>query len=52
VISFCEEKPENCEISQLTENLTKNVFVLMGKLTSLAETISTFPADDQGDFKE
>ena len=49
---MCKNEPEQCEMSAFTQNLTKNMFVLMGKLTSMAETFKDFPAEDEGEYKE
>ena len=36
---MCKENKDACKMEQITENLTKSMFVLMGKLTSMAETL-------------
>ena len=45
-----EEKP--CAMSVILENMTKNMFVMIGKLTSMAETMKDFPAKDREEFQE
>ena len=52
VMHMCTQEPESCTMSKLMENVTKNMFVLMGKATSMAETLKDFPAPDKRDFKE
>ena len=52
VMHMCTKEPEACTMSKLMENVTKNMFVLMGKATSMAETLKDFPATDKRDFKE
>ena len=52
IVHMCEQDPEACAMSKLMENVTKNMFVLMGKATSMAETLKDFPAEDKRDFKE
>ena len=49
---MCQDNKEICAMSQITENLTKNMFVLMGKLTAMAETMKEFPAEDEGEYHE
>ena len=39
-------------VNKLLENLSKNAFVLIGKVTSLAETFQGFPAKTGEGFKE
>ena len=38
VMHFCNSDPDVCSIKTLGDNLTKNMFVLVGKFTSMAET--------------
>lgn len=45
ILQYCTADPEVCEISALLANLKKNLFVLVGKLTSLAETLKDWPAE-------
>ena len=52
IMQECNEDEELCTIGAITQNLSKDMFILMGKMTSIAETVQGFPADDQGDFKE
>ena len=37
-------------VNKLLENLSKNAFVLIGKVTSLAETFQGFPAASGSEF--
>ena len=50
--AMCKTEAKPCEMSNITENLTKNMFVLMGKLTSMAETMKEFPSDDESEYQE
>ena len=43
---FCKENRDDCALTKITENLSKNMFVLIGKMTSLAETMKEFPSPD------
>lgn len=52
VWGMCQDNKEICAMSQITENLTKNMFVLMGKMTAMAETMKEFPSEDEGEYKE
>ena len=52
VWGMCQENKELCAMSQLTENLSKNMFVLMGKLTAMAETMKDFKVDEDGEAVE
>ena len=38
IFTMCTKSPGDCMFNKLLENLTKNMFVLVGKVTSLAET--------------
>ena len=49
---MCLGDPEACLMPKLTENFTKNMFVLVGKMTSLAETMQGFPAKENDSFRE
>ena len=49
---MCAENKEACTMETITQNLTKSMFILMGKLTSMAETLKKFPADDEGEYEE
>ena len=56
IMAMCKEVDEDgvskCAMSHITENLTKNMFVLMGKLTGMAETMKDYPAEDPEDYHE
>ena len=39
LMHMCNANPANCDMKHLMDNLTKNMFVLVGKFTSLAETL-------------
>ena len=51
-MTMCSDEPDKCAMNKLMENVTKNMFVLMGKATSMAESLKDFPAEDKRDFKE
>lgn len=44
VTTFCSVHPENCTSQSLLDNLTKNMFILMGKFTDLTTILQDFPA--------
>ena len=58
IMSLCTKKPADpeaagaCDIATLTQNMSKDMFVLIGKMTSLAEILQDFPSKDQLDFEE
>ena len=56
IMSMCKEKDEDgkkkCDMAHMTENLSKNMFVLMGKMTGMAETMNDFPAEDPEEYQE
>ena len=52
MLHTCSTDKEACTINKFIENVTKNMFVLVGKLTSMAETFKGFPATENDDFKE
>ena len=47
-----DDGSELCAMTKITENLTKNMFVLMGKMTAMAETMKEFPSEDEDEYKE
>ena len=52
VIGTCTSKPEACSIPQITQNWSKNMFLLIGKMTSMAESLENFPNPDNEKFEE
>ena len=52
IIGMCAADPEACLMPKLTENVSKQMFVLVGKLTSLGETMNGFPSPDTDTFRE
>ena len=52
IFNMCTRNAGDCMPQKLLENLTKNMFVLVGKVTSLAETFQGFPAKTGDGFKE
>ena len=52
IMTMCTKDPKSCEIAKLIENLTKNMFVLIGKMSAMAEILQGFPATSNGEFKE
>ena len=51
IMAMCKADEEACAVPKLTENLTQNMFVLMGKLTEAAELIKDFPAEDEEEYE-
>ena len=49
---MCKEDKEACAIPKLTENLTKNMFVIVGKMTQMAETMTEMKDADNAEFNE
>lgn len=47
---FCKKDPENCSSTTIMNNLTKNMFVIFGKVTEMAEIFKAFPATETEDF--
>lgn len=39
-----------CEFSHITENISKNMFVVMGKFTDISTILGTFPASEEKEF--
>ena len=52
IVHQCATQKDSCTLQKFLENLTKNMFVLVGKMTSIAETLKGFPAKTNDDFKE
>ena len=52
LLALCTKDPEACQMPKVLENLTKNMFVLVGKMTSLAETLQDFPQEEQSEYQE
>merc|ERR1711988_855933 len=52
IMTECTKDPKACALTTITQNLSKDMFVLVGKLTSLAEVMQDFPAKDKEDFSE
>ena len=52
ILHVCKKEPEACTMKKIGENLTKNMFVLVGKMTSLAETMQNFPATGRKEFRD
>ena len=50
--NICSSEKNACAMETITENLTKNMFVLMGKLTSMAETLKGYPSKEEDEFRE
>ena len=49
---MCKQNEELCSMETITQNITKSLFVLMGKLTGLAETLKSFPAEEEDEYRE
>ena len=52
IMSLCTKDNTACSLSTLTQNMSKDMFVLIGKMTSLAEILQDFPSKDKNDFFE
>lgn len=52
LMSMCTKDPKACAFPTITQNLSKDMFVLVGKLTSMAEVLQDFPSKDREDFGE
>lgn len=52
VMELCTKDPHTCDITTLTQNVSKDMFVLVGKMTSLAELLQDFPSKDRYEFEE
>ena len=51
IYSFCmNSKKETCSVQKLFENLSQNMFVLMGKVTEISTIIANFPAIGNDDL--
>lgn len=44
IVTFCDKHSESCNGQALMDNLTKNMFVLMGKITEATTILQDFPA--------
>ena len=47
-----EEGSTACEIETLTQNLTKNMFVLVGKMTQMGESLTEMKTANQSEYEE
>jgi hypothetical protein len=52
LLSLCTKDAKACDLGTITQNMSKDMFVLIGKMTSLAEIMQGFPAKDRYDFEE
>ena len=51
--TMCTEDKEACAMPKLTENLTKNMFVFVGKMTQMGETLTEMKkSEDQSEKNE
>lgn len=50
VVIFCHNHPSNCTGTSIFDNMTKNMFVLMGSVSSLTTIAPEFPADTPADL--
>ena len=48
IITFCFN--EDCSFETIGKNITKNMFVLVGKITSIIELLSVDNIDDSNKF--
>ena len=44
ILTFCTSDANKCAPQKLAENMSKNMFVLIGKMTSMAENLEGFPS--------
>ena len=47
ILHVCASDKTACTPTKFLENLTKNMFVLVGKMTSMAESVKGFPKEGQ-----
>lgn len=52
IMSLCTKDSNACKMTTLTQNVSKDMFVLVGKMTSLAEVLQDFPSKDRYDFED
>ena len=52
IMTLCTKDMKACDLGTITQNMSKDMFVLIGKMTSLAEIMQDFPAKDRMDFNE
>lgn len=52
IMGLCTKDKNACKLQTITQNMSKDMFVLIGKMTSLAEVMQDFPAKDRLDFGE
>jgi hypothetical protein len=52
LLAMCTKDPKACAFTTMTQNVSKDMFVLVGKFTSLAEVMQDFPSKDREDFGE
>lgn len=52
IMSLCTKDPQACNTATLIKNMSEEMFVLVGKMTSLAEVMQDFPSKDRYDFGE
>merc|ERR1719326_827400 len=50
IMDFCADNKDNCNMKTLMDNLTKNMFVLVGKITSIAELFGNEDGDPDSAF--
>jgi hypothetical protein len=52
ILSLCTKDLTACDMGTVTQNMSKDMFVLIGKMTSLAEIMQGFPSKDKYEFEE
>ena len=52
IYGMCKEDKEACAMPKLTENLTKNMFVIVGKMTQMAETMTEMKDAEGSEYDE
>jgi hypothetical protein len=52
ILGTCTSNPVACSIATISQNWSKNMFLLIGKMTSMAESLENFPNPDNDKFEE
>ena len=52
LFQFCDAHADKCNPTNIMDNCTKNMFVLMGKFTEITEVLNEFPAQTAKDALE
>ena len=52
IMTLCTKDPHACSMATITQNMSKDMFALIGKTTSLSEVMQDFPSKDTEDFED